>query len=136
MKITMYEKVGEMVVTELRPASTNNAIATAEAARIAEAKRIEQEAKEAKEKEASTGVLARIVEAINRNAEKGKCSVRFEWTKSSPKSNGITDTEWTLYSKYFKPVLEAAGYTVDTPHWYSQSWVTRSGKIGYVSVRW
>ena len=136
MKFEMYEKVGEVVVAELRPASTNNAIATAEAARIAEIERAEKEAKEAQEKAASAVVLAHIVEAINRSAEKGRCSVRFEWTKSSPKSNGITDTEWSLYSKHFKPVLEAAGYTVDIPHWYSQSWVTRSGKIGYVAIRW
>ena len=136
MKFEMYEKVGEVVVAELRSASTNNAIATAEAARIAEAERAEREAKEAQEKAAAAVVLAHIVEAINHSAEKGRCSVRFEWTQSFPKSNGLTDMDWLLYSKYFQPVLEAAGYTIDIPHWYSQSWVTRSGKIGYVAIRW
>lgn len=124
MKIEMFEKVGEITIAELRPASENNMIASVEAER-----------KEREEKEKTMRVLAVIVEEINKAAETGSMSLGFEWTEKRPSAHGVSWSEWLHLSKHFLPILESAGYT-STVHWYSDSWTRRSGKVGYAYIYW
>lgn len=135
MKIEMFEKVGEITIAELRPASENNAIATIEAERKAEIARLEAERKEREEKAKTMQVLAIIVDEINKAAESGAKMVSFNWTEKHPKDCGVDWHDWLNLSKHFKPILESAGYEV-TAHWYSDSWTRRSGKIGYANIYW
>lgn len=135
MKIEMFEKVGEITIAELRPASLNNSIATAEAERKAEIARIEAERKEREEKEQAVKVLTLLVEEINKTAETGATMLALDWTEKRPASHGIRWNDWLHLSKYFKPILESAGYTFCV-HWYSDSWTRRSGKIGYAYIYW
>ena len=135
MKIEMFEKIGEITIAELRPASENNMIASVEAARKAELARIEAERKEREEKEKTMKVLAVIVEEINKAAETGAKVLSFNWTERRPKDNGVTWNDWLACSKHFKPILESAGYEISV-HWYSDSWTRRSGKVGYAHIWW
>lgn len=135
MKVEILEKVGEITISCLRPAEANNAIASVEAARKAEIARIEKERKEQEAMVRTTELLAIIVEEINKAAEKGSFSVDFEWTEKSPKSKNILYHDWEDYFDRCANILEQMGYKHYT-HWYSKSWRTRSGRIGYASIHW
>ena len=133
MKIEVFEKVGEVIVTELRSASENNAIASIEAERKAELARIEAEqAKQKKRKEAQR-ILAIIAEEINKKAENGSTWLRFNWHEKT--SSKVSCTDWYLYSDLLTPILREAGYSV-TEYWYSNSWRYTSGKIGFLQIGW
>ena len=99
MKIEMFEKVGEITIAELRPASLNNSIATAEAERKAEIARIEAERKEREEKEQAVKVLTLLVEEINKTAETGATMLALDWTEKRPASHGIRRNDWLHLSK-------------------------------------
>ena len=49
---------------------------------------------------------------------------------------GISYYSYCSYFKYFAEILRSMGYKVDPVHEYSQSWRTRSGKIGYAYIWW
>ena len=135
MEIGIFEKVGEITVTCLRPAEENNAIASVEAARKAEIARIKKEQEEREAAAKATELLAIIVEQINIAAEKGEFSVSFDWTEKVPASKNVQWKDWEKYSDRFIPILEQMGYKCYT-RWYSKSWRTRSGRIGYGSIYW
>ena len=135
MKVEILEKVGEITITCLRSAEENNVIASVEAARKAEIARIEKEREEQEAMVKTAELLATLVEQINVAADKGAFCVDFDWTEGVPTSKNVQWKEWEKYSDKFIPVLEQMGYKCYT-HWYSKSWRTRSGRIGYASIHW
>ena len=142
MKVEILEKVGEITVTQLRPAEENRVIADTEAKRKAELARIEEERREseAKKRESeakkrAVELLPTICEAINKKAEKGDVNLTLEWSKGQPKHYGISWTDWLECSKYILPIFEQLGYK-HYEHYYSDGWVKRSGKNGYITFYW
>lgn len=136
--IEMFEKVGEITITELRPASMNRAIAKAENARIAEEERLKKEAYDRETQEIAVGVLVKVAEAINTKAEAGGEHLEILWTTdiSNKKNYGIDYTNWLRCESILREILEVHGYSVHNTHKYTSSWVTRSGKIAYVDIYW
>ena len=135
MKIEMFEKIGEINVVELRPASENRAIANAELARKAEEERIRKEQEEREKARIANEVLAKLVKAINDKSEIGGQYLHLEW-RSLTKSYGISFSEYCTAFDYIKPILESAGYDVRDIYFYSDSWTYRSGKLGYAYIWW
>lgn len=133
MKIEMFEKVGEVIVTELRPASENNAIASIEAGRKAELARTEAEQAEQKKRKKVQRILAIVAEEINKKAESGSTWLRFDWHEKT--SSKVSWIDWYLHSDLLTPILKEAGYSV-TDYWYSTSWRNTSGKIGFLQIGW
>ena len=136
--IELFQKVGEMTITELRPASMNRSIAQAENARIAEEERLKKEAYDRETQEIAVGVLAKVAEAINTKAEAGGEHLEVLWTTdiSNKRDCGIDYTSWNRCESILREILEAHGYDVHATHRYTPSWVTRSGKIAYVDIYW
>ena len=85
----------------------------------------------------SSVVLAKLIEAINRQADLGKFRLDLDWTTSNYDKLTISDSEWLScdHVSNIDPILESAGYKVST-YWYSDSWTRRSGKIGYLYIKW
>ena len=135
MKVEILEKVGEITVTQLRPAEENRVIADTEAKRKAELARIEEERRESEAKKRAVELLPIICEAINKKAEKGDTSLTLEWSKGQPKHYGINWTDWLECSKYILPIFEQLGYK-HYEHCYSDGWVKRSGKNGFITFFW
>lgn len=134
--IEMYEKVGEITIAELRPASANRSIAKAEQERQAEIRRIEAEEAERKRQIRANGVLAKIVDAINSRADAGKEHLELMWRTDKADPYGISSSDWRAVGDIITEILSNCGYSISDPHWYTSSWVTRSGKIGYVNIYW
>lgn len=136
--IELFQKVGEMTITELRPASMNRSIAQAENARIAEEERLKKEAYDRETQEIAVGVLAKVAEAINTRAEAGGEHLEILWTTDllNKKDCGIDYTNWIRCESVLREILETHGYSVHDTHKYTPSWVTRSGKIAYVDIYW
>ena len=135
MKVEILEKVGEITVTQLRPAEENRVIADTEAKRKAELARIEEERRESEAKKRAVELLPTICEAINKKAEKGDVNLTLEWSKGQPKHYGISWIDWLECSKYILPIFEQLGYK-HYEHYYSDGWVKRSGKNGYITFYW
>lgn len=134
--IELFQKVGEMTVAELRPASMNRSIAQAEKEKQEEEARIQKEREEAEKQVKATAILAKLIEAINCKAEQGGMCLSIDWTESNDSKQTISSHDWLmLHADYIDPILTSAGYKVST-HWYSDSWTRRSGKIGYVYIYW
>lgn len=152
MKIEMFEKVGEIVIAELRSASENKEIALIEKARQEEEERkrkeeeerkkeearLAEELKQKEEQEKAKSTLLLIIEAINATAEKGETVLSLDWHggKDAETKYGFSIYQYNTCLKYFKSVLESAGYTVDEIYWYSTSWRYKSGRIGYAFINW
>lgn len=146
MKIEMFEKVGEIVIAELRSANENKEIALIEQARQEEERRKKEEAerlaeelriKEEREKAESTLLL--IIEAINLTAAKGETILSLNWYDGSNDAEnkyGFSIYQYEVCLNYFQSILESAGYRVGEPYRYSSSWRYRSGKIGYAHIGW
>lgn len=136
--IEVFQKIGEMTITELRPASMNRAIAQAESARIAEEERLKKEAYDRETQEIAVGVLAKIAEAINAKAEAGGEHLEILWTTDllDKRNCGIDYTSWVRCESILREILKAHDYSVHDTHKYTSSWVTRSGKIAYVDIYW
>ena len=136
MKVEILEKVGEITITQLRSAEENRVIADAAAKRKAELARIEKEKRENEAKKRAVEVLLpAICEAINKKVEKGDVNLTLEWSKGQPKHYGISWTDWLECSKYILPIFEQLGYK-HYEHYYSDSWVKKSGKNGYITFYW
>jgi hypothetical protein len=135
MKVEILEKVGEITVTQLRPAEENRVIADTEAKRKAELARIEEERRESEAKKRAVELLPTICEAINKKAEKGDTSLTLTWLKKQSNPYGISWVNWLECSKYILPIFEQMGYK-HYEHCYSDSWVKRSGKNGYIIFYW
>ena len=134
--IEVFQKVGEMTITELRPASMNRSIAQEEKSRKEEEERIRKEREKAEKQEKATVLLAKLIEAINNKAEQGAMTLSIDWNESNDKKQIISSHDWLmLHADFIDPILTGAGYHVTT-HWYSESWTRRSGKIGYVYIYW
>jgi ribosomal protein L11 methylase PrmA len=134
--IEVFQKVGEMTITELRPASMNRAIAQDEKNRQEEEERIRKEREEAEKQVKASAVLVKLIEAINHKAEQGGMCLSIDWNESNDSKQMVSSHDWLmLHSDYIDPILTGAGYKVST-HWYSDSWTRRSGKIGYVYIYW
>ena len=134
--VEIYQKVEEFTITELRPASMNKAIAQAEQERLAEIARIRKEEEERKLREQSFVVLTKIADAINAKAEQGKEHLELAWHTSGKDPFGVSASDWKTVGSRVAEMLKSHGYTVSEPHWYTSSWVSRSGKIGYVYIYW
>lgn len=136
MKIEMFEKVGEINVIALRSAEENRTIAEAEQARKAEEERIRKEAEERENIRIANGVLVKLINAINTEADKGNQRLYLEWKNVVEPPFNIGWYEYDTAIKYIRPILESAGYKVDKRYKYSASWTGRSGKLGYVTIWW
>ena len=134
--IEMFEKVGEITIAELRPASMNHAIAKAEQERIAEIIRIEKEEAERKRQARASKVLANVVEAINNKSENGEEHLEIMWRTDKDDVYGVSASDWKAVGDIIAEILTNYGYSVHDPHWYTSGWTTRSGKIGYVDIYW
>ena len=136
MKVEILEKVGEITITQLRPAEENRVIADTEAKRKAELARIEKERRENEAKKRAVEILLpTICEIINKEAEKGNSNLYLEWSKKQPKPYGISWRDWSECSEYILPIFEQLGYRY-YKHCYSDSWVKNSGKNGYITFYW
>ena len=135
--VELYEKVGEITIAELRPASINRSIAQSENDRKKEEERIRKEREEAEKRQRASVILAKLIEAINEQADLGKFGLHLNWTTSNYDELLISDSDWLKcdHAANVDPILEAAGYHVNT-YWYSDSWTRRSGKIGYLHISW
>lgn len=134
--VELYEKVGEITIAELRPASMNHAIAKAEQERQAEIKRIEAEEAERKRQARASKVLAKVVEAINNKSDNGVEHLEIMWRTDRDDVYGVSASDWKAVGDIITEILTNYGYSVHDPHWYTSSWTTRSGKIGYVDIYW
>lgn len=134
--IEMFEKVGEITIAELRPASMNHAIAKAEQERLAEIRRIEAEEAERKRQERAGKVLTKVIEAINDTSENGREYLEIMWRTDRDDLYGVSTSDWKAVGDIISKVLTSYGYKVNEPHWYTSGWTTRSGKIGYVDIYW
>lgn len=135
MTINILEKVGEITITELRSAKENNFIAIKEQERLAELDRLEEERKERERQEQIARFLPKLTDEINKAAEKGKIHIELLWKVGAANPCGI---EFRVLEKVFesvKTIFENLGYSISL-HSYSQSWVTRSGKLGYLDIWW
>ena len=135
--IEVFQKVGEMTISELRPASMNRSIAQAENARIAEEERRKKEAYDRETQEIAIKVLAKVAEAINTKAEAGGEHLEILWaTNDANRDCGIAYKDWIRCESVLHEILEAHGYSVHDTYKYTSSWTTRSGKIAYVDIYW
>lgn len=135
MTINILEKVGEITITELRSAKENNFIAIKEQERLAELDRLEEERKERERQEQIARFLPKLADEINKAAEKGKIHIELLWEREEANPCGI---EFCVLEKIFDSVeniFKNLGYSISF-HKYSQSWVTRSGKLGYLDIWW
>lgn len=132
----MFEKVGEINIVALRSAEENRAIAEAEQVRKAEEERIRKEAKEQEDIRIANEILAKLVDAINTEADKGRKHLYIEWRRECIAPFGIGWNEYDKAIKYIRPILESAGYKVDKRYKYSASWTAKSGRWGYVFIWW
>lgn len=132
MKLEIFEKIGEMNITQVRTAEENNAIASAEKARLAELAELKKQ-QELKEK--APIIIQSLMEKINQTAEKGGNSLTLEWTEKIPRFHGITWQEWSALGEKIIPSFEKLGYHIYI-HWYSPAWRTKTGKIGYTYISW
>ena len=136
MQIDIVEKVGEIIVTELRPASLNAEIMGIELARQAEIQAIEKAKRDKEDQLASAQILAVLSERMNTSAERGSGFIRLEWERNSNAIKGLSFERWEyLYEQYIGKILNDLGYTVSR-YEYSDSWKRKSGKIGYYSIYW
>jgi hypothetical protein len=82
-------------------------------------------------------VIANILADVNRSAKAGH-TWTFEvcWsTDSNQKCYGMNWEEFCFMEKDIEAFLNNLGYRL-IHHHYSQSWITRSGKLGYMWVSW
>lgn len=136
MKIEMFEKIGEVTIAELKPASENKKIANEIFKQKQEELRIIKEKEEKEKQRIGMKILAHLTEEINKIANDGRTSFEINWTIKNPTNKEINWRDWMKASDdYVIPILESAGYCIRT-HWYSDSWTRRSGKIGYIYVSW
>lgn len=135
MKIEMFEKIGEVVVAEVRTAEENKAIADNEIAKRREEARIKKEQKEKKDMEIAASLLPIIIENINSAADDGRKYINFDWTEKATVDKGVSLRDWQVSKQYLSPILEKMGYKVNET-WYSKSWRGKSGKIGGVGIYW
>lgn len=136
MQIDIVEKVGEIIVTELRPASLNAEIMGIELARQAEIQAIEKAKRDKEDQLASAQVLAVLSERMNASAERGNSFIRLEWNHNSNPIKGLSFERWEyLLENYIGSILKELGYKIYS-HEYSDSWKRKSGKIGYYSIYW
>ena len=136
MKIDIVEKVGEIIVTELRPASLNAEITSAELARQAEIRAIEKAKRDKEDQMASAQVLAVLSEKMNAAAERGQHMIYLEWNRNSNPIKNLSFDRWEhLVKNYIGDILKGLGYKIYS-HEYSDSWKRKSGKIGHYSIHW
>ena len=135
MTINILEKVGEITITELRSAKENNRIAIKEQERLAELKRLEEERKERERQEQIARFLPKLADEINKAAEEGATFIELLWEEE--KANPC-EIDFRVLEKVFesvKTIFKNLGYSM-LLHSYSQSWVTRSGKLGFLNISW
>lgn len=133
MKIEMYEKVGEIIVTNLKTAEENKQIAEEVRALKAEEERRRKEERKQIEQKKAKELLPIIVEKINTTASLGNSTLTFEWSENV--KSEISFYDWNLFYEYYKDYFVGLGYKFNI-HEYSKSWRERSGKIGYATIYW
>ena len=137
MKVEMYEKIGEINIVTLRSAEENQQIARETNKRKDEEERMRKEKEEKENRLIANKVLLNLINAINTSAEEGKTFLEIVWNKDTNTTpHSITFEEYKRGEKYFKPVLESAGYKVNSMHVYSKNYTKQSGKQGYVFIFW
>lgn len=134
MKFDILEKVGELTITQIRSAEENRKIAKAENERQAELKRIKEEKEEQEKIQKIQNFLPLVMEKIDKTAESGGYSLDILWMHGT-KNCGLSYWEFLGISQKIESILESLGYSVHC-HNYSASWVTRSGKEGYLLISW
>lgn len=133
MKIEMYEKVGEIIVANLRTAEENKQIAAETRALKAEEVRRREEERKQKEQKRAEELLPIIIEKINTSALLGNNTLTFKWGEDV--KSEISFNDWNIFCKYHEDYFVKLGYKFCT-HEYSKSWRERSGKIGYATIYW
>lgn len=133
MKIEMYEKVGEIIVANLRTAEENKKIAAETRALKAEEERRREEERKQKEQKRAEELLPIIIEKINTSALLGNNTLTFEWSEDV--KSEISFNDWNIFCKYHKDYFVELGYKFYT-HEYSKNWRERSGKIGNATIYW
>lgn len=153
----VFEQIGEITITGIRTAEENSMIAAEVREKEKREKeererkeriereerekraRIEREEREKREKgEAMEFLVKKLIPIINEKAERGGQFIGLHWHEEKIKTEacGISYYSYCSYFKYFAEILRSMGYKVDPVHEYSQSWRTRSGKIGYAYIWW
>lgn len=133
MKIEMYEKVGEIVIAELRTAEENKEIAKKVNELKAEEERKREEERKQREQKRAEELLPIIVEKINNTALSGENCIEFTWFDNT--KTEITCYDWKIFRKNYQKYFEGLGYKI-YDHYYSDSWRKKSGKIGYGVIYW
>ena len=130
----------EIEIVSLRSACENNMIAKAEQKRQEEEEHKRKEEEERKKTILGKDVLIKLAQAINAKAEKGNTCLYLEWHDGEKYDiDNYTDISWDDFINTFEytlPILESAGYEVNDFYLYSDEYRRKSGKIGYIYIRW
>ena len=135
MKLEILEKVGEVILVELRSAEDNHEIATIEQEKQKEQALIRKAEQERKNKVRAVEILTALAEVINNKAECGHTHISLSWHRDTPAPLGISTKDWENCGECVKEMLKLLGYSCEV-YWYSTSWAKKSGKIGWADIRW
>lgn len=120
---------------EFKSAEENKKIAETEKLRRAQILEEQRKREQEEYKQRAMELIPHIIDTINCLAKQGETSLHIEWREKQKAPYKISDTDWLHSYQYIEPILEKMGYTFKS-HWYSESWRTRSGKIGYLYIYW
>jgi hypothetical protein len=135
MKLEILEKVGEVILVELRSAEDNHEIATLEQEKQKEQALVRKAEQERKNKVRAVEILTTLAEVINSEAERGHTNISLSWHRDNPSPHGISVKDWENCGECVKGMLALLGYSCEV-YWYSTAWQKKSGKIGWVTIRW
>lgn len=136
MEFKVITKSEEIAILGFKTAQENCELATKIAEEKAEQKRIEREQRLAEEQKALNEIYIRVMEIINKAANEGWHSTQILWTENNPEPVGVNWSAWCKHENTITQFFNSLGYNMDTMYIYSNSWTYRSGKIGYVTIRW
>lgn len=136
MEFKVITTTEEIAILGFKTAQENCELATKIAEEKAEQKRIENEKRLAEEQKALNEIYIRVMEIINKVANEGWHSTQILWTENNPKPVGVDWSTWRKHQDTIIQFFNSLGYYMDTMYLYSDSWTYRSGKIGYVTIRW
>ena len=135
MKLEILEKVGEVILVELRSAEDNHEIATIEQEKQKEQALIRKAEEERKNKIRAVEILTTLAEVINKKAECGHTHINLSWHRDNPPPHGISVKDWKNCGECVKEMLALLGYSCEV-YWYTTAWQKKSGKIGWADIRW
>jgi hypothetical protein len=133
MKLEILEKVGEIILIELRSAEENKEIATIEQEKQKEQALIKKAEQEQKNKNRAVRILTVLADVINKKAECGNTYLALSWAKGMASPYGISAEDWENCGELVGEMLALLGYSC-TVHWYSSAWRKKSGKIGWLNI--